>query len=474
MTRPVVFVNTEGDPNAEAQKKSRRSIVASYVGRHFRNRSKPLRKGQSEQTAASRNGTRPSPSALLASPPKFKGNSDPFCTSPVKIDPSMNDIISFYRNAMLPAMWAVSPSGWSFWESNPASTEAAWALMANPPITISFMARLATLAATAMPAYRSRALTLTNKSIIALRKDIAHSRTAESPNVYAPMMIHWSTDTLAGNSEAALIHGYAVERIFQQQKQDGKIDFRMLRYVLHMDAISSAMFLRNPICNAREWCIAELGSDEALRGILKPGFDLDQGLPWREVLYSARKVMAEWQRHCSGMLSSSEVALTELFYQIIASHALIVRSYVSAAKQNTGPNGYIQPIILIAALFWFRSGIFHFQAGPVRFYDTVPPLYSRLLLAVSQSEKQSPACEAFNEDMKLWILYTGAQMEQMLGFRPGNNESTWFLNRLERAADKAGIGSWKQMQTILNRSVFDHAVSPSGSSWFDAMLDKSL
>jgi hypothetical protein len=481
MPKKLLFVNINGDPREEAPKRARRTVIATYVGQHYRNRSRPLQKSKNVQAKSSNDDSTEHASQMsaVALPPVYKGNSDPFTTTKVVIDPPMNDIVKFYTDCMLPAMAQVSPTGWAFWwGSNPSATRFAKSLIFDTRLTLCSLARSATLAAVISPKYRNRALLLTNKSMATMREEIAHNPADGPSSLHTQVIIHWSLETLAGNRRAATVHARTAERMYAEQMQNGSVDYTMLRYALHMDCIYSAMFLQRPLFVTRQWCEAELGSDEPLRDVHGDCHEgaSNVGLDWSEIILVTQRTMLQWRLHRSGSFREHSFELTRLFYQVVSCHGLILRSYLRTLEQDH-ESGQSPATLLLAALFWYRDSIFHFQANKKRFYDTTPSLYTRLLLGMSQVERESVPGDdrmVINPEMALYVMFTGAQMERLLGFRPASQDSGWFTMRLAKYAMNAGVLSWEAIEVVLRKFVFDDALEPSGAAWFNEVMVISL
>ena len=193
----LVFVNYE-NPVQQAGDQEFRRTVASHIGKHYRNRSKPLQRQTShEEQHSPRNACTKiaNPASGHHRPPIasslrfFKGNSDPFESHVVNVDPYISGVIAFYRDIVVPAMSNTSPRGWTFWQTTALGRRDWSDTLRGPCTSYGFLARAAIMASKLTPSLLPRALVLLGQSMCTLTQTLEAGQDLHSPPNYKQIMV---------------------------------------------------------------------------------------------------------------------------------------------------------------------------------------------------------------------------------------------------------------------------------------------
>ena len=482
----LVFVNYK-NPVQQVRDQELRRTVASHIGKHYRNRSKPLQRQTShtEQHSphnfcfaianpVSDDQASPRASSLRL----FKGNSDPFESHVVKVDPYISGVIAFYRDVAAPAMSNTSPRGWTFWQSTALGRRDSSDTLRGPCTAFGFLARAALMASKLTPSLLPRALALLGQSMCSLTRALETGHDFHYPTNYKQILVLFSTETLSGNQNAAAVHGTILGAVFEAQKQSGNIDYAMLHYALWMDAHFSAIFLVPTLFNAEHWCSEELGSlDARPEPLLDKLSDVsveslhnsitDPSI--RGVLLVSRGVIELWQQYYSGEIAPSERGFLWLFYRVLICQQQIIEIYLSAVRGGS-VHGVFEQCILLATLIWVRKLIFQLNIGGFGFYDAIPSILIELEASLKLAQEKEPQGWEKSPHALFWVLFSAAQVEQDPR-RFHRQQSSWLTQGLITQAQALDLLTWEPTIEILRMFVFSDLVEPHGAKWFPPFVE---
>ncbi|KAK5943198.1 hypothetical protein PMZ80_004204 [Knufia obscura] len=486
MPNDLVFVNYN-NPVQQHQNQQLKSTAASHIGKYYRNRSRPLQKqfesGRKHtlKTLCSKPTTNSDDSSRVSPPVLFKGNSDPFSSHALDIDPRTSGLIAFFKGVVLPAMSTGTTRGWVFWQSTFASVKVninTCETLYDPRFAHCFLARVGFVASKLAPSYLPRTLTLLGKSMSALRQTLAGGEDILSPATYPQVVVLFSIEVFCGNQKAAAAHGVVLQSIFDIQRRKQRVHYAMLYYTLFMDAHYSAMFLVPPLFDAEYWYTYDPDFSTTQ---LEPLLETAHGTPeeqlheaiidasTRDILLDVRRLVHSWQQYYSEKVTSPVKDYAHVFYQVLVCQQRIVESYHAASCE--GPLcDTAQQSVLLSALIWFRKLIFQINVCGFDLYNAVPSILERLHNNLRLVDEQGQACVELEPHTKFWILFSAVQAGRGRDMQ-NDHRSQWFMQELSKQAQSLGLRTWESAVQVLKKFVFSDLVQPHGETWFRCLLE---
>ena len=185
--------------------------------------------------------------------PVKKGNSDPFDAWSFEITPQVNDLITFYRDWILPSMYHTDSR--KAVTSKSAQRDYADTVngLQDEAGAYAFLARNAFVATKSNPVMRQVAAEYSGKSTKLLAKKIASGEDLQNSTTYWHINNLWAGETVDKNLTGAIAHGNMVRHMMGQQVNTGKVDFKQLMYVVYTDCQMSATFVIPPVFDVEQW-----------------------------------------------------------------------------------------------------------------------------------------------------------------------------------------------------------------------------
>jgi hypothetical protein len=190
-----------------------------------------------------------SPTIILAG-----GHSDPFGALPVKIGPKENELISFYRDVMIPAQYDLP-----FQVPNlSALREADWAdckgSLQNEGVAHALLAWFGQAVSNCTTASQVVTMAHQHQSTKLLLGKSKPGSELQDFGTYLHINMLFSAETLRRNLEGALAHGKVLRHMFEEARKQGSLNYKLLLFQLYNDCQVSSMFLVRPIWDVRTGC----------------------------------------------------------------------------------------------------------------------------------------------------------------------------------------------------------------------------
>ena len=426
------------------------------------------------------------------------GNSDPFSAYKFKVDPEANELITFYRDYIVPCMYHTS-------SGRKALTNASAKRDFDDIVTglkdeggaYGFLARNAFVAARANPAMRKAAAVYGDKSVKMLMKKVAAGKELQEQQTYWHVNNLWAAETIDGNQTGAVAHGKMMRYLFEQQAKKGKIDIKFLLYVIYTDCQMSAKFLIPPTFDVDNWLPQVLGpvsemaamaaaanlaplSEEVNR--LDPSID-DPEL--REIFVSRRESMEHFVSSArqEREVEHSQIILAWIVFRAVIAQGKMINYYLKKQEELEQPDVTEQAVdrlhaqiyLALAAVYLARLWSFNNAVLGTPMFDANPTIAAKLRETLQKSDRMpgGPTFHQFNH-ARLWAFYVGAFGEQQdfdLGRSKAEPCKQWFNRKLAEQSYITDVTTWEQAKSVFKGFLHTDLLPPNGSIWFGKTLE---
>jgi hypothetical protein len=424
-----------------------------------------------------------------------EGNSDPFDAYAVKIDPTANELLSFYRDTVLPALYHTTKHKWITISSARRDWQDCihgWAGsngLGDEGAGTAFIATCATVAAMVSrdPAIQNQANHYRSKSTALLRDRLA-AGIGDRRQIYWHINIILGTETYNGNKVGTVAHLTMLRQFFEHEGD--RLDAGLLLYVVYHDIHISSMFLCRPVFEMDRWLPARFQPlidaakphlpdlSEARGRFLDPSIDNPK---LRTLFIERRESLAVWLVQCGSDEESehSSALLGWLQVRVYLHQGRLVNLFLHAEAQYKGGlppelmnslacQGYLS----LATLLYLRSISFNAEVRGMRLFDATKIILVNMQEMLECSEgPESPNYEKY-ENARLWALYVGASAELFMGMRP--ERRGWFTTHLAKKAVQLGLNgenAWDKVRSVLIGFLYTDLMHPDGEEWFEKVLD---
>ncbi|KIW84826.1 hypothetical protein Z517_00214 [Fonsecaea pedrosoi CBS 271.37] len=449
-----------------------------------------------------------------------KGNSDPFGAYAVDITPAANDLLSFHRDFVIPALyhttkhrWMTSASAWRDWRDCIDGLGDGVDGLGDEGAGSGFIASCATEAAVISlnPSVRKQAAYYRAKSMAVLHKRLMTGR-FNRRQLYWHINLLVGTDTLTGDLVSTGAHLNMLRWYFEHDDQEKPVDTDLLVYILYHDVHRSSMFLCKPIFDVDNWLPQRLqpvidaagpylppNLSDVRRRFLDPSIDNPR---LRTLLIERRESLAVWLfQNGSGLGTTDEDSsashttaalmgwllvrvylhqgqLVNLFLQ--AKEAIDVRNTNTSETPRSVNSVLCQGYLALATLLYIRAISFNGTVGGVRLFDATPTILANMreLLQLSERSPDTVPDHEKYENARLWALYVGATAESSMDTDMKLEEEEarragWFTTHLATKAIRLGLVRWDDVRNILMGFLYTDTMHPDGMDWFSRVLQST-
>jgi hypothetical protein len=429
-----------------------------------------------------------------------KDNSDPFHTFGISIDATVDNLLKFHHDCIIPSAYHIEVAS----VTRPLGAIAAF----NDAITALrdectgyslLSAMTVVMAAVARnPAMTKQALIYKNKSSALLRHRLGHDGNAynDPDQLYRPIMGLLTVETTLRNECGARLHAEMLAYLIRKSGGLTAIDNRLRTQLLWEEIHRTTIFLAQPAVDFGEWVPMQfpeyMDGDKSLfekvntivtSPIVDPSIENER---LRDIFVELRKTceVLKWA------MSSPPNATGDTFaWPMVQSHVCIGRlmnhyaDAASPAKETLtgyfGRRENVEACICLAAAYWTRCcfGVEAVRIGswlPGRgavTHDTGWRILPRLrrILALDEEPTENPY-----ERVRLWALYVGALAEKRGSLlSPEIEEKDWFTQNFVRHASKQGLHSWQDAEQVIEGFLHSQHIQPDGSVWFSLARDSA-
>ena len=433
-----------------------------------------------------------------------KGNSDPFGTFAVTINPTVNNLMVFSRDVLLPALHNKEHSSGVSIYSSSAWSDAVVALH-DECRALGALSRTATTLSklTGELAMTRLAHDYKNRASELLRHHLAQASTADRPQTYKSIFWLLAAENADENWSAATIHARMLGKLLGDDPMiSSKVDGRFLQACLYMDIQRASMSLTRPSFEVEEWVPKHLHDTFDDITVIKPllggprSEEINLGIEdktlssvfqeWN-VLYKIYKMVltqrntqitdADWIIHWL----STRVLMVQ--GRLLHHHADLTSLIRRAALQGdtfSEPlrNAYTQVSTTLAALYVIRCGGGN-DAVPIvtsrssaAIFDSRPTILSQLRKILRVCERHSAHNSSTSQYGKLllWIFWSGASIEHSV--KAGDTDWQYCTLRFRERAKLMGLHLWDDVENILREFLYHDDFRPHGSEWFQEDHEK--
>ena len=485
----------------------RKSLVKAHVARRLQERrrknsaktpSPPVREKSNQRVAAEGNpspvqnsidrraprkqsSTHPSASNVSPQINLLKGNTDPFATTQVVIDPVVNQLLTFYREHQIPLQhWRkADPSRGSSYANrflqhivNALQDGCTgYAYLSGYATIIANMTQDTAMATTALD-FRSRAYAK------------LHERLANGW-IDAPTSLSWTLYSFFASAvgcndlAAAAVHGNALQGILQPGAAavPARHDDRLLNALLWQDMQRAAMTLTRPIFDL-EWMTLHLiagsffkfvwqnmAQVSSLQHTVSTSIDESIIRIFRETSYLLRLT----DSHTAGNVKLAKPVIHKISARSLVLEGQLLNLYVDRTEEHPSdteskPSTYREVCLTLAGLYWLRRAGHHegyrekyLTSKPRRsIYETGPKIRRRIKHAMFDAGAKEMSTDP---TLLLWILYVGSIIEQDQGLK-SDIESNWFNRQFVAQAERMGLWHWGAVEAALAEVLYRPEISP--------------
>ncbi|OAP64222.1 hypothetical protein AYL99_00194 [Fonsecaea erecta] len=422
-----------------------------------------------------------------------KGNSDPFAAYAVEITPTANDILSFHRDFVIPALyhttkrrWMTSASAWRDWRDCVDGLGDGVDGLGDEGAGSGFIASCAAEAAVISlnPTVQKQAVYYRAKSVAALQNRLAAGKVHRA-QLYWHIHLLVSADALMGDFTGTATHLNMLRCYFEH---DGdKLDTNLLLYVLYNDIHRASMFLCRPIFDMDEWLPKRLQPvvdaakphlpdlTEVRARYLDPAIDNPR---LRTLFIERRESLAVWLfQNCSAAESGQHTTalLRWLLTRVYLHQGRLVNFFLQAKAQYEAipPPGLVNSVlcqgyISLATLLYIRAISFNAAVCGVRLFDATAIILSNMQEMLQLSESSGFPHYERHQHARLWALYVGACAEMLMDLKPEGRG--WFTTHFAAKAIQLGVAGWDEVRSVLKGTLFTDLMHPDGEEWFARVL----
>ena len=440
---------------------------------------------------------------FLSSPPQTmlrKGNSDPFHTFGISIDATVNSLLKFHHDCIIPSAYHVEVSSVTRPPNAIAAFNDAIFALRDECTGYSLLSAITTIMAAVArnPSMTKQALIYKNKSSALLRHRLGHGGNAydDRAQLYWPIMGLLTVETTSRNECGARLHADMLAYLIRKSGGLTAVDNRFRTQLLWEEIHRTTIFLARPAIDFDKWVPMQFpeymdgdkGLFEKVNTIVTSRI-VDSSVEneaLRDIFVELRKTseVLKWA------MSSPPNATGDTFaWPTVYSHVCIGRlmnhyaDATSFAKETVtgcfGQRENVEACICLAAAYWTRCC---FGVEAVRIGSWLPDggavthdigwrLLPRLrrILALDEGPTANPY-----ERLRLWSLYVGALAEQRGSLlSPEIEEKDWFTQNFVRHVSKLGLHSWQDAEQVLEGFLHSQHIQPDGSVWFSLTRDST-
>lgn len=425
-----------------------------------------------------------------------KGNSDPFHVYSIAIGPAENQLLSLYRDIVLPSLYHLHVDKKGLNDSNLNDlAERDWldnvAGLEERGTALGTLARFGAMAARSNMGMLLVGLKYLGQSTRVLRDKVSRRQELDNRADCLHINMLFDTENINGNHAGALAHGKMLLHIFKQQWKQQRLDYKLLLYQLHNDLQFTATFLTRPIFDEGDWLLIVLKPiwDAAAQHI--PSYledraedGLDPAIEDETVVhhFTKRRQIIHWEGlHTSkdNCLPPVEIATTSFLASTFLFHSRMMTYYADAEEQlqrelltdQDKAHLYAHQVVALASAQLQRWTVVCPQLMGIPIYDD-----SRAVNALKYSLQQCQAYSAKSGSDKyrnamLWAMYVGVLVEGGPSYEPRvKNSDTWFHDRLAELARQMQIFKWKDLKFILRGFLYEESLMAKGSIWFEELV----
>ena len=417
---------------------------------------------------------------ILLSPQSvlMKGQSDPFDTSPTRIDSKAHKLISYWRDNYLFSRHHVNIKTWRQSASAVSDWEDARMSLSDGGLGHALLAQVSASIALETVSKQLVELSLihSQRSTVALRKRLENKEDdSDSLRLFRHMALLQGVETYARNQAAAVTHGKMLHRLYDGWLSHGKrFDMKILLLTLYTDVHMAITFLVRPQFTPSLKLVEAFleVSDAATReecsvstsNIHRPNSQITDLI--------LQNTFLMWDQTLT-ITSFYARRLWTFINQInMVNHILDIEEKMNRQHDSIDTTSYhVQAYISLAVLYLIRLSTLpeHFvtKAHFAAHANLLRRLRHHLEISDSLEDKH------FYSHARLWALFVGAQSEYQAALLNKSSRALasrgWFNVQLAQQARRCGLLKWECIRDILEGFMYFEMV-PDPSEWCSELL----
>ncbi|KAH8799806.1 hypothetical protein F5884DRAFT_811286 [Xylogone sp. PMI_703] len=436
-----------------------------------------------------------------------RGNSDPFESLPITVSPQVNRVVSFFREAYLPATYATKTSLYYRSLGRDGQWSDAVSALRVEICGKAFLCAFLTVMARLSPpdALEREVLDIKGQSYKALRAQISNNRDyRDDTSILNCILYLYAAETFAGNFAEASIHGKFLRDYFNEIVRKGKLSSIPLSAVVRAvvyDMTLAQLQMAKPIFTLENW-VRELSeqllSPLCLHPLMPAKSDFINDLdcspscePLKTTFVKLRLIGWCWVQEnppttdhgdttTQWILIYTHIIKGELIEYYLALQASIESENISTVVSVNGEKAQLTRCCLILATLCFLTW---FGGDPIISGHSVLGVYKTMLTLLDYRISKILGTSAVIErdylnseivlryrDIYLWILFIGAQSEQKDTRSYPYPLAAPFNTRFRCLARHMSLSTWPMIQERLSRFIYFESVQPYASIWVPASL----
>ena len=422
----------------------------------------------------------------------FKGSSDPFQATAIKMTPELNAVLSYMRDYVYPKLqfnqffqhFASDPNQELSATSNtvcitsfPANEH--WKLITSTLndecSALASMSTAATYMATVSPASQVTALELRLQSSKYLRKLLARQKQDLSLLVTTLFWL-FNAETRARNFEAAGILSRMLAPQIRHGFEAGRVSLMIIMEFRVVEDDVATHNLSKVNLDMDEWFPSLFEADWKQVEVLLPPHpfaldDIHPAVKWplRQHFYNIRWIYFYWDRpfQCN---SPHDQRLVFRWFMSRGQwvSGCLLNAYADITERSDQSEGdWLQCLLALTALNHTRVVGSSSLIGLVDYRGAAEPVVQQIKSLV-QKIMNSVLNDRNVVDALLWVLYLGSSWEAISG-RTGVD--AWFRPRLLAHARVHSVRTWDACRFILKSFFFVEKDIPDSSTWFQNTVE---
>ena len=419
------------------------------------------------------------------------GNSDPFNTFAISVDPYVNNIVTFYRDHVLCGKHNLGPGGVS---TSPTATRE-WVDniegLQDDCSAYAFLARNATILALIKPddAISQQALTFRIQTTTLLRCRFVDAEATYSPRIISSIQMLAGAEVLGVNATGAAVHCNMLSFLFTQRAAREVFDLTLLTFALYIDIMRAATFITRPAFDVYEWLpmVFQASWDSVASSLPTPDSDPLAFMDPTISPASLRSTFQTFRRTNKAGLTFAPFAKPASKHTVnwylsnsLIAQGRLVHYYLDMAEsrhlKESASNTCMRTCLAIAALYWVRlQNMFNPSVCGVQLWEAVWTLRFHLKSAIERGDLLMNSAERLRfANASLWILYVGVHADRLQPKERYDIPKGWFDSRFARQVRSMDLLSWQEVRTVLQGFLYNDHMIPLLSSWFDDVVIADL
>jgi hypothetical protein len=455
-------------------------------------RIKEKKKRQQQQFSTHIFASRSQDERNVPAPVVLAGNSDPFASTTIAVTPSVNHLLIFTRDFILPAnhgneaaLYGGKMHMHRYWKDSVRGLDDGGA------DGYAYLARSAAILSGIKPQNETTLLALQyiSKATSKLRESMLQRADSQTHvwEVYALL----AAEVAAHNFKAAAVHGRMLARLLQPEGKTLKADPRLLMGALLQDMTRACLSLTRPSFNLDRWDAEHL--PEHIRDEIAPeSRDSPSALPFYEEVASSLPSsfaalvigVREWHHALGMVMLNTSLTTLEVFTNAAMKIMLLSGQFLTLYLDSIelwvllpSPELLVDACLALAAAYWVRRAVHDRMDAGSKLEEAGSWAFDMSLVVAERLRELDIKVEAHGHDLvvvggeaaedRLWWLFVGTMAERNVRLRPDCGDSKDYHGvRFMGHAREMGLTEWADLEAVLRRYLFVEPMGRKTKKWF--------